>query len=191
MAFLSPREIIDIIIMTFAVGYIFYDAIRVPREDYDPLNYLGGFDWNQLYISALIVAPGIVLHEFAHKIMAMLFGLNATFNAAYLFLGLGLLLKFLNFGFIFFVPAYVSIYGNASPLAFGIVAVAGPFTNLLIWGVCSILLKYKKINRKLVPALILAKKINLFLFVFNILPIPGFDGYKFFVSIINTFIQIA
>lgn len=185
MPFLTISELIDIIIMTFAVGYIFYDAIKVPRDNYEPLNYIKRFDWNQLFISALIVAPGIIIHELAHKFTAIMFGLSATFNAAYMFLGLGILMKLMNFGFIFFVPAYVSISGMASQIESSLVALTGPLANLIIWGISSILLKTKKISRKYVPALLLTKKINIFLFIFNILPIPGFDGYKVLSGVIN------
>lgn len=189
MPFLSISELIDIIIMTFAVGYIFYDTIKVPRQEYEPLNYLGRFDWKQLFISALVVAPGIILHELGHKFTALLFGLNATFNAAYMFLGLGILMKLINFPFIFFVPAYVSIFGNATALEFSLVALAGPLVNLIIWLIAVILLKTKSVKRRYVPALLLSKRINMFLFVFNILPIPGFDGYKVFAGLIENFIN--
>ena len=37
--FITPNEIIDIVVMTFAIGYIFSGFIKEPEEDYEPLNY--------------------------------------------------------------------------------------------------------------------------------------------------------
>jgi len=107
------------------------------------------------------------------------FGLQAVFNAAYGWLGFGLLLKLLNVGFIFFVPAYVSINGIGSPLVFSTIAFAGPFMNLILWLGAAYALKQKKlVKEKYLPFVYLTKQINMFLFIFNMLPIPGFDGFK-------------
>ncbi|MBC8444116.1 site-2 protease family protein, partial [Candidatus Woesearchaeota archaeon] len=43
----------------------------------------------------------------------------------------------------------------------------------------------KNIKKRYIPFLILTKKINLFLFIFNMLPIPFFDGGHFFSSILS------
>ena len=40
--------------------------------------------------------------------------------------------------------------------------------------------KKKKIKTELYHVLFLVKRINMFLFIFNMLPIPGFDGWSFF-----------
>ena len=96
----------------------------------------------------------------------------------------------MNFGFIFFVPAYVSITGSTSPFNYSIVAIAGPAVNLLLWLIALLLLKSESVrkNHKLVPWLVVTKKINLFLFIFNMLPIPGFDGAKVYQGLIQTFL---
>ncbi|MEK6808233.1 MAG: hypothetical protein AABY14_00935, partial [Nanoarchaeota archaeon] len=82
----------------------------------------------------------------------------------------------------------VSIQGSATYLESALTSIAGPLANLILWVICWGLLRTKFINKrykKLIPALIVAKKINMLLFVFNILPIPGFDGYHFLVEIVN------
>src|SRR3989338_785598 len=120
MPLIQLSEIRDVVVMTFAVGFIFMDVFRKPaRQDYDPLlHYKPGFDWESLKYAALITAPAIIIHEIGHKIVALSFGMQAVFNAAYNWLGLGVILKLMNFGFIFFVPAYVRIIGTGTPLEY-------------------------------------------------------------------------
>ncbi|MBN1377255.1 M50 family metallopeptidase [Candidatus Woesearchaeota archaeon] len=180
----SLMEILDIIIMTGVVGFIFKDLFRAPSsftpEGIISMSLRKSGTWNDFWFSALLVAPAIILHELGHKLTAMAFGLTATFHAAYLFLGLGVLLKLVNFGFIFFVPAYVSIMGETAPLNYSLIAFMGPFVNLILWLGSLLLLKYGNIPRKYHRYLGLSVKINMFLFIFNMLPIPEFDGFPGF-----------
>ena len=191
MALITITEIFDMVVMTAVVGYIFSDIFTKPvDENYDPLKYFSsfrGFDWNNFYYAAAITAPAIILHELAHKFVALSYGMQATFQAAYFFLFLGLMMKLMNFGFIFFVPAYVSIAGQGTNLQFALTAGAGPFMNLILWLLALFLLKINLVSEKYKPALLLASKINMFLFIFNMLPIPGFDGSKFFLGLVQTF----
>ena len=191
MVLITIPEFFDMAMMTAAVGYIFSDVFRKPAdENYDPLKHFSGFrgfDWNNFYYAAAITAPAIILHELAHKFAALSFGMQATFQAAYFFLFLGLMMKLMNFGFIFFVPAYVSIAGKGTALQFALTAGAGPFMNLILWLLALFFLKNSLLNRKYNTALLLASRINMFLFIFNMLPIPGFDGSKFFLGLIRAF----
>jgi len=188
---LSFKEIFDIIAMSLIVGFIFSDVLkrfvyRAP-ESYDPLAARPGFDWKSLKFAALAVAPAIILHEFAHKFVAMWFGLQATFNAAYFWLFIGLMMKLMGTGFIFFVPAYVSISGTGiSPLTYSIVAFAGPAMNAIIWLITALMLKKNMVSRKYLPLVHITKKINMFLFIFNMLPIPGFDGFKVYSGLLQS-----
>lgn len=189
MVLITFQEIIDAVVMSFAVGFIFSGIFKRPvPEDYDPLKeHKYGFQWRDLQFAILIAAPGIIFHELAHKIVALAFGLSATFHAAYLWLGIGVVLKLMNFPFLFFVPAYVSIYGQASPLIHSLIAFAGPGTNLVLWLGALFLMKTKMVKKKYYQALFLTSRINMFLFIFNMLPIPLFDGYTVFQGLIATF----
>lgn len=185
----SLSELFDIVVMTAAVGFIFADIFgRYSRKkDYEPLiRYKHGFDWESFKFAIYVTAPAIILHEFGHKFMGMAFGLITEFNAAYTWLGLGIALKLFGAPFIFFVPAYVSIYGSATPLAHSLTAFAGPLVNLILWGAAELAVRKKLVKKKYYPALILTGKINMFLFIFNMLPIPGFDGSKVFAGLIAT-----
>ncbi len=176
-------EIFDMIVMTLFVGYIFRDIFSRYSHKTPKL----GFDWNSLKFAIMITAPGLILHELSHKFVAMSFGMTATFHAAYIWLIFGLIMKLLNFGFIVFVPAFVSIAGSGSNLQFALIALAGPLTNLLIWLIAAYLIKNKKIKTKHINLVVLTREINKFLFIFNMIPIPGFDGFQFLVNLFKVF----
>ena len=189
--FITLREILDIAIMTAVIGFIFKDIFaRKPAFGYNPLEYYKKPQaWENFKFAAMVTAPAIIIHELFHKFTAIGFGLEATFHAAYSFLALGLILKVLNFPFIFFVPAYVSIPINQIGVgpAFSLIAFAGPFANLLMWLVPKFLMKAKKIPHKYLRFAFLTARINMFLFIFNMLPIPGFDGSKVFAGLLSIF----
>ncbi|MBW2973181.1 M50 family metallopeptidase [Candidatus Woesearchaeota archaeon] len=184
---LSLRELLDIAFMTVIVGYIFMGIFKL-KQDQIPT----GFDWRSFKFACLVTAPAIILHELGHKFAALAFGLEATFHAAYTWLGIGVLLRLLHTGFIFFVPAYVQI-GCATqectiaPLNMSIIAAAGPFVNLAIFFVCWGLLKKKNLKKHTRIIIYITKQINLFLFVFNMLPIPMFDGFKVYQGLWKAF----
>ena len=111
---------------------------------------------------------------------------------AYTWLGIGVVLKLLQTGFIFFVPAYVNI-GCATqdctiaPLNMSAIAAAGPFVNLAIFFFCWAMLKKKDLKKNTRIILYVTKQINLFLFIFNMLPIPMFDGFKVYSGLWKAF----
>jgi len=185
-------ELLDIVVMSLALGFIFKDVFRrkvMVTKEYDPIKAYSSLASNRMYqnfmFAILVTAPAVILHEFGHKFVAMGFGATATFKAAYMFLGLGIMLKLMNFGFIFFVPAYVAWSGRVTPLQASLIAFAGPFVNLVIWLGAAAWLKYRKVDKKYIQFLVLTKKINMFLFIFNMIPFPGFDGYHVFMNLIN------
>ncbi|MBI2102098.1 M50 family metallopeptidase [Candidatus Woesearchaeota archaeon] len=195
MPIITIGEIIDLIFMTIFVGYIFSDLIPVRKESYDPLtHYKRSFDFEGLKFAILATAPAIIVHEMAHKFAALGFGLGATFYAFYrssftLMLGiLAVISKLTGFGFVFIVPGFVEISGSGTHLQFALAAFAGPFVNLVLWLGSWYLLKNKIYRKKHHLLLLLTQKINMFLFIFNMLPIPGFDGYKVFIGLIRAFI---
>ena len=185
-------ELLDMIVMILAIGYIFHDVFRVqynnPVERF--LQKKRGFLWHDFWFACSVVAPAILLHELGHKLLAVSFGLNATFHAAYGWLLIGIVLKLLSFGFIFFVPAFVSITGAATPLQDAIISFAGPGVNLILW-ICSLLVIRNAKAFKLGPRsryyFGLTKQINMFLFIFNMIPFPFFDGFSVFSNLFKVF----
>jgi len=183
---ISIREIIDIIIMSIAVGYILMGIFSRRQKS-------RGFDWQSFKFSIIVTAPALILHEFGHKFAAMAYGLQPTFHAAYAWLGIGIALRLLRTGFIFFVPAYVNICPaggceNIPPLAMSLIAFAGPVMNLVLFLGAFLLLKSgKHFSKKTTAILRITWIINIFLFIFNMLPIPAFDGWKVYSGLWNAF----
>ena len=187
MALFSLNELFDVIVMTLVVGFIFKDSFQRPREGYDPLKKYNQFDWNNLWFSILVTAPAVIFHELAHKFVAMAMGLVAVFHAAYTWLAVGLVMKLLNTGFIFLVPGFVSTAG-ATPMQHALIAFAGPALNGVLYLTGFIVLQtQKKLSHKSVLLWALTKRINGFLFIFNMIPIPGFDGFNFFTNLSSIF----
>ena len=212
MVLLSVPEVIDIVVMILIVGYIFKDTFRRPAsmkgltmakeadgsynlehgaQYVDMGTYLSAKKrawYDDLLFSVLVTAPAIVLHEFGHKIVALLFGLSATFQASYGGLVLGLFLKWFV-GIIIFAPAYIIVHGFTTPLNHSLIAFAGPGINLILW-----LGARFALNRGLLKghehALLLTREINKILFILNMLPIPGFDGYQIYRGLIRTILGL-
>jgi Zn-dependent protease len=194
------NEVFDIIVMTLALGFIFKDVFlprkaHVDTENYDPIAHYRGmgqrYDIGGFVLAMIIAGPAVLFHEFGHKLVALGFGMSAEFNAAYFWLALGVVLKLMNFGFIFFIPAYVSISGaGASPLQMAAVSFAGPAVNLALFLVPFLLLKsaaFRKKHKKYLAILFLTSRINIFLFLFNMLPIPMFDGWGVYSGLWHAF----
>jgi len=178
-------EIVEIAVTILAVGYIFSGFLKKPRYEFE-LDYdKRFFDWEDIKYSALITAPAVIFHELAHKFVALSFGYQAVYHASYFGLALGAFLRMMSSSFIFFIPGYVSILGNGSPGTFGLVALAGPLTNLALFGLAHYALE-KDLFPKYGRILFLTKKINMWLFIFNMLPIPGFDGFKVYSGFAQT-----
>ena len=190
MVLLSFAEVVDIIIMTLAIGFIFKDIFKPRRkvEVITPgyyLKQLKGSGWTDFWYAAAIVAPSIILHEFGHKFVAVANGMTASFHASYWGLGLGIFLKLISAGFLFFVPAYVSISGQGTSLQLSSIAFAGPAVNLILWLGGLLLIKKVKLKKDAFRFVFLVSRINMFLFIFNMLPIPGFDGFKVYAGLLG------
>lgn len=176
-------EIIDIIVMTFIIGYLFKDTFIIRKTNYEGVpikeKWYDGLQW-----AMIATAPAIILHEMGHKILATSFGLNATFHAAYFWLAIGLIIKLIKLPFPFLIPAYVEIIGQGTNMQFAIISIAGPLINLILWLVSMLLLKFdKNIKGQWKIILLITKRINGFLFLINMLPLPGFDGFQFYQGI--------
>jgi Zn-dependent protease len=177
MAILTINEIIDLIIMTLALGYIFSGYIPQPKTVYRILR--PSFNFQTFKYSCLIAAPAVVLHELAHKFVALAFGVPATFKMFPFGLLLGIVLKLLSSPLLIIAPGYVQLPVLQSSLI-RIIALAGPLTNLILFLIAYYVLKKVDLSKKWFILWTLTKQINLILFIFNMLPIPPLDGSKVF-----------
>ena len=184
MALLDAWEILQLLIITGALGYIFSGLIQRPDEIFSGK----GFSWKNLWFAALIATPAVVLHEFGHKFVALAFGFAASFHVFWTGLFLGILLRLFGSPFLFLAPAYVSFSAEASALQSTLIAFAGPGVNFLLWGVSALVLKYKKnLSGNSLFGWSLSKRLNFLLFWFNLLPIPPLDGWSVLMGIIGMF----
>lgn len=192
MTIVTFQEIIDVAIMTAGVGFIFMDYFhshkKVKVDEYGIPKHTYGFDWNAFLFACMVTAPAVILHELLHKAAALSYGLNATFHAAYFWLVIGVMLKLFKSPFIFFVPGYVSISTAAAASQTAVIAFVGPLTNGVLWLGSWLWLKHGKPKGRTVQFLYITKQINMFLFIFNMLPIPGFDGFTFYRSLYQAFL---
>ena len=178
-------EIIDMIIMSLAIGYIFSGYLkRSMQENYDPLKHYNNKLWEDIKYAAIAAGPAVVLHELAHKFVAMAFGAKAILFAPYGFYLLVIILKAIGFPFLFFVGGFV-MHSPLPAIPSAIVSIAGPLMNLIMWYLLGIGMKNGMIQKKYYYIAIHLARISIFLAIFNMLPIPGFDGFNFLSSLFS------
>ena len=177
----SITEIFQIILLTLVLGYIFSGYIKIPGL------YSRGFNWKGVKFAMLVTAPAIILHELAHKFVGLILGYTSMFHIWWFGLGLGVFLRVIGSPFLILAPGYVSVAPN-TPLELSVIAFAGPFINLVLFGVAFFVLRFKRrLKRKEFIFWHLTKLINMWLFIFNMLPIPPLDGSKVFAGLFGLF----
>ncbi|MDF9746591.1 metalloprotease [Natrinema salsiterrestre] len=122
-------------------------------------------------LSFVTVGVGFLLHEIAHKVVAIEHGQIAEFRADYQMLFLAIMGALV--GFLFAAPGAVYHRGRVSPRENGLIALAGPVTNLL--------LALLFLPLMIAPGLLgeigqMGIWINLFLAAFNMIPFGPLDG---------------
>lgn len=133
-----------------------------------------------LIVSALTVGTGFLLHELAHKKVALNYGCKAEFKSFDFMLLLAIAMSF--FGFIIVAPGGVFIHKDGRAInkrQNGLISAAGPLTNLIF----AVLF---------LPLMLIFKEgiihqignygyfINIWLALFNTLPFGPLDGAKIF-----------
>ncbi len=132
-----------------------------------------------LVVAMVAVGTGFILHELAHRTIAIHFGAKARYVAWKNGLILALALAFLT-GFVFAAPGAVYIFGrNIDRKQNGLISLAGPATNTLT---AIIFLAIAFVFGKSIVGMIaaVAASINIWLAAFNLIPIFPLDGSKVF-----------
>jgi len=131
-------------------------------------------------ISLATVGSGFVLHELSHKFVAQRYGFWAEFRVWPMGLVLALVTSFI--GFIFAAPGATYISGmNISQSQNGKISLVGPLTNIAV----AVAFLPLVIFSPGLPAFWVdlgseGFSINIFLALFNLLPVPPLDGSKVF-----------
>jgi len=180
----SREEIRDLGIAWLALGVAF--TLLLERELVAALDLGGQLSSlspaavaETLAISLLTVGVGFLLHELAHKIVAVRYGQAAAFRADYKMLGFAVVGALV--GFLFAAPGAVVHRGRITPRQHGLIALAGPVTNLVLAVVFLVPFAAVAVTgtEGLVSALAFrGLQINLLLAGFNMLPFGPLDGRK-------------
>ena len=120
--------------------------------------------------------PAFIIHELAHKFVARHYGCWAEFRADPGGLKTGVLIAFFV-GFLFMAPGAVMVAGNVSRRQNGMIALAGPASNLVLWGIGlpAFILFQTGVLGTVVFYWMVANSI---LGAFNMLPFGPLDGKK-------------
>jgi Zn-dependent protease len=129
-----------------------------------------------LAVSLVTAGVGFLLHELAHKVVAVRFDQVAEFRADYGMLFLAVMTALV--GFIFAAPGAVHHRGRVTRRELGLIALAGPATNLLLAAVFLPVYVGGAVAGSPLAVLVGGRglAINLFLAAFNLLPIGSLDG---------------
>ena len=132
-----------------------------------------------LAVSLLTVGVGFLLHELAHKVVAVRFGQLAAFKADYRMLGFAIIGGLV--GFLFAAPGAVVHRGRITEREGGLIALAGPVTNLalaVVFLVPFVFALLSGVRGFLWEVARMGVQINLLLAGFNMIPFGPLDGRK-------------
>jgi Zn-dependent protease len=170
-----PDEIKDLLIAWGALGVAFsvFVFVATGRAVFpDIAGALLSPLFARVFVSSLLtVGVGFLLHELAHKVVAVRFGQVASFKADYKMLALCIGAAFA--GFLFAAPGAVYHRGRVTQRQSGLISVAGPLTNVALAGLFVPFLYSGGFLGQLGQ---LGVIINAFLAAFNMLPFGPLDG---------------
>jgi len=122
--------------------------------------------------SLVVVGTGFLLHELAHKVVAVRFGQAAEFRADYSMLGLAVVSALA--GFLFAAPGAVHHRGRITLRENGLIALAGPVVNAVL--ALGFLAVVTLGDGSLATLGDLGFVVNILLAGFNMLPFGPLDG---------------
>ncbi|WP_423744670.1 metalloprotease (plasmid) [Haladaptatus sp. SPP-AMP-3] len=173
----SARELRDLLVAWGALGLAFTlflqpgfgQSLLQPGMGFSSATFVGA-----LVVSLFTAGIGFLLHELAHKVVAIRFGQLAEFRADYSMLLLAIVGGLA--GFLFAAPGAVYHRGMVTERENGLIALAGPMTNVVL-GVLFFPLIFAG------PSVVTeigyrGAQINFLLAGFNMLPWGPLDGKK-------------
>jgi Zn-dependent protease len=171
----SGRELRDLGVAWLALGLAFAIFFERGGSGFVALISRGGLV-SAVVVSLLTAGLGFLIHELAHKVVAVRFGQVAEFRADYGMLFLAVVSAVA--GFIFAAPGAVYHRGVLSDREHGLIALAGPAVNLVLAALFVPVLVAGGLLGSDFLGLVGSRglAINLFLAAFNMLPFGALDG---------------
>mgnify|MGYP001573847581 CR=1 FL=1 len=172
-------ELRDIVLSAVALAIAFAIAFNGGVQNIQTLAV------NAVIIAFVAVSLSFILHELAHRFLARRYGCYAEYKMWPHGLALALLLSLA--GFVFAAPGAVMIHPRAdlwgasqalTKKRMGLIALAGPLTNLALAGIFFAALLANPLLYADVFSL--AIYVNVWLALFNMIPLFIFDGKKVF-----------
>lgn len=173
----TSHEIRDIIISMLVIAGVFAYVLRYSSI----FANIGSNDIvSRIVIALVAVGFAFVLHELAHKFVAVRYG----FYAEYRMWVQGLIFAIITayfFGFVFAAPGAVYIHGEyISRDENGKISIAGPLTNIALAVIFFLFIPLSSFSPILSAIISLGFFVNSFLALFNLIPISILDGAKVF-----------
>lgn len=168
----SKTEILHITVAIVVLSAAFSIIMRNNRLHPDPMI-------NILYIvgvSFILVICSFLLHEFGHKFVAQRYNAWSEFRAYPMGLLIALVFSFM--GFLFAAPGAVYIRGNITEEMNGKISLAGPGVNFIIAAISIVACMVFVPGTFVHYIFAMLAYLNAFLGLFNLIPIPPFDGSK-------------
>ncbi len=180
---MEKLELRDIILSAVALAIAFAIAFNGGVQNIQTLAV------NAVIIAFVAVSLSFILHELAHRFLARRYGCYAEYRMWPHGLALALLLSLV--GFVFAAPGAVMIHPRAdlwgasqalTRKRMGLIALAGPLTNLALAGIFFAALLANPFQAALLTSdmFSLAIYVNVWLALFNMIPLFIFDGKKVF-----------
>jgi Zn-dependent protease len=132
-----------------------------------------------LLLAALTAGLGVILHELMHRVVARYFGATAHFVANDSMLVISILIAFT--GFLFAAPGAVWHTGYLTKRQVGLIAAAGPVTNMvlaILFLGALVVAQGSNVSSTVIFGLFMGFQVNGILGVFNMLPFGPIDGAK-------------
>jgi len=173
MAYFTAHEIRDIIISLLIISGLF--AYIFSRGSPDILSVF----INLFPIMIVAVGLGFLLHELAHKFVAIKYGYFAEYKMWLNSLIFSVIIAVLV-GFVIALPGAVYVYNVESKEDNGKISIAGPLTSIILSVIFLLLMQFVFFSPLLLILFFIGFFINSFLAFLNMLPIGGLDGKKVF-----------
>jgi len=166
----SKEEIKDLIKAWLAIS-IAFGIVLGTTKNFLSISFIPSF-----ILAAVTVGVGFLLHELAHKIVAVKYGMWAEFRAWNVMLLLMIVLAYFT-GWVFAAPGAVFILGQVGVVRNGRISIAGPITNLILAALFLPLLIFYS-SGWLHQIGYYGFAVNTWLALFNMIPVWNLDGKK-------------